>query len=465
MSFLQLQAQNFALYGAGASVGDTSLILKSFKDINGVNITMADLGSVAYVTLEPGNGNLEEQISFTGVTQNANSTATLTGVKTVLFKSPYTETSGIAKTHAGSTTAILSNTAGYYQQFVHLANTETITGKKTFPNDDVSNAGIATDTDTAVATNFITLGQLSRQAISGASNAATTVKGIVQLPTQAQVDAKTTTGSTGALLALTPDKQRSTLLSDYVADTGSANAYAIAPSPTVSALTAGQRFSFKVKTTNTTTSTLAVNALAGTMILKQDNATALGAGDLLAGQIVEVEYNGVNGFQLMTPSASLTLPGLIQMYGGSAAPSGWLLCDGSSYLRSDYPSLFSVLSTTYGNADGSHFNVPDLRGRVPIGVGTGTGGGAAGTGLPTGGSALTIVARAGWKGEETHTLTTPEIAAHTHTYWNATGSGGSPNPGGGSSTADNGGTTSSTGGNGAHNNIQPVMGVQFIIKT
>jgi ABC-type multidrug transport system fused ATPase/permease subunit len=44
----------------------------------------------------------------------------------------------------------------------------------------------------------------------------TTVKGIVQLPTQAQVDARTTTGSTSALLALTPDLQRSTQLSDYV---------------------------------------------------------------------------------------------------------------------------------------------------------------------------------------------------------------------------------------------------------
>lgn len=150
-SFLQLQAQPFSLAGAGALIGDTSIVLKSFKDIGGTNITMTDLGSVGYMTLEPGNGTLEEQISFTGVTQNANGTATLTGVKTVLFKSPYTETSGLAKTHAGSTTAILSNTAGYYQQFVHRDNAETILGEKTFTSTAIakydSHPTFTTDTE------------------------------------------------------------------------------------------------------------------------------------------------------------------------------------------------------------------------------------------------------------------------------------------------------------------------------
>src|SRR5262245_19026075 len=52
------------------------------------------------------------------------------------------------------------------------------------------------------------------------------------------------------------------------------------------------------------------------------------------------------------------------------AISGWLLCDGASYLRSGtYASLFAAIGTTYGSADGTHFNVPDFRGRVPAGVG------------------------------------------------------------------------------------------------
>lgn len=301
-TFKPLQAQSFSLAGGGVIAGATSLILKSFKQIDGTtNITMSNLGSTAFITLEPGNGTLEEQIAFTGVTQNSNGTATLTGVYNVSMIDPYTVTSGLAQTHAGSTSAILSNTSGYYDQFPKKGVDSTISGKYTFPNDDVSNAGIATDTDTAVATAFVTLGQLSRQAISGASNASTTVKGIVQLPTQAQVDAKTTTGSTSALLALTPDKQRSTLLSDYKPDTGAADAYIIAPSPTVTALTVGQRFSFKVLNTNTGTSTLVVNALTGTAIFKNNGSTVLAAGDFVAGQVVEVEYNGINGFMLMTP--------------------------------------------------------------------------------------------------------------------------------------------------------------------
>lgn len=64
--------------------------------------------------------------------------------------------------------------------------------------------------------------------------------------------------------------------------------------------------------------------------------------------------------------------GVISPFAGSTAPSNWLLCDGASLLRTDYPRLFAVISTTYGAADGTHFNVPDLRGRTPVGAGTGT---------------------------------------------------------------------------------------------
>lgn len=133
MSLYPLQAQSFSLAGSGASIGDTVLNLKSFKDINGTTITMADLGTISYITIEPGSGSQEEQISFTGVTQNADGSAQLTGVKTVLFKTPYTETSGMAKTHAGSVIAVLSNTSAYYNQFGILSNDETITGNWNVP--------------------------------------------------------------------------------------------------------------------------------------------------------------------------------------------------------------------------------------------------------------------------------------------------------------------------------------------
>lgn len=55
--------------------------------------------------------------------------------------------------------------------------------------------------------------------------------------------------------------------------------------------------------------------------------------------------------------------GLIFPYGGTTAPTGYLLCDGTSYLRTTYAALFTAIGVAFGTADGTHFNVPDLRGR------------------------------------------------------------------------------------------------------
>ncbi len=295
------QLQPFQLYGNGAVAGEVTITLQTMLDIDGNALSMSGtFGTLGFGTLQPGAPTYEEQICFTGLTNNANGTVTLTGVSSVTFEYPYTQTSGLMKTHAGATTFVISNTSGFYGQIASKNDDATITGRYIFPSDDISNAGIVADTDTAVATAFVTLGQLSRQAISGASNASTTVKGIVQLPTQAQVDAKTTTGSTSALLALTPDKQRSTLLSDYVVDTGAADAYVITPVPAISAYATGQIFTWKATHTNTTTSTLNVNGKGATTIKKVDGATNLIAGDIVSGQLIQVEYDGTN-FQMLNP--------------------------------------------------------------------------------------------------------------------------------------------------------------------
>ena len=61
--------------------------------------------------------------------------------------------------------------------------------------------------------------------------------------------------------------------------------------------------------------------------------------------------------------------GEIYMYAGSVAPSGFLLCDGSSVSRSAYAELFDVIGTNFGQGDGSTtFGIPDLRGRVIVGA-------------------------------------------------------------------------------------------------
>ena len=76
----------------------------------------------------------------------------------------------------------------------------------------------------------------------------------------------------------------------------------------------------------------------------------------------------------ITPLASdisSALPGRIEAYAGATPPTGYLLCNGDAVSRTTYAALFAVTSTTYGVGDGSTtFNVPDLRGRVPVGVGT-----------------------------------------------------------------------------------------------
>ena len=106
--------------------------------------------------------------------------------------------------------------------------------------------------------------------------------------------------------------------------------------------------------------------------------------------------------------------GSLQAYAGASAPTGWLLCDGTSYSTSVYPELFSVLGYTYGGS-GANFNVPDLRGRVPMGAGTGTGLNASGTGAPSG-TAQTARTRGQWGGEETHLLTGAESGTSAHNH-------------------------------------------------
>lgn len=59
--------------------------------------------------------------------------------------------------------------------------------------------------------------------------------------------------------------------------------------------------------------------------------------------------------------------GLMQ-FAGAVAPDGWLICDGASLLRANYAALFAVIGVIYGSEDATHFALPDLRGRIPVGL-------------------------------------------------------------------------------------------------
>jgi microcystin-dependent protein len=91
--------------------------------------------------------------------------------------------------------------------------------------------------------------------------------------------------------------------------------------------------------------------------------------------------------------------GVLLQFAGASAPTGYLLCDGSSVSTTTYAALYAIIGYSYGGSGGS-FVLPDLRGRVPMGAGTGAG--------------LTARTLAATGGAETHALSTAELASHNH---------------------------------------------------
>lgn len=58
--------------------------------------------------------------------------------------------------------------------------------------------------------------------------------------------------------------------------------------------------------------------------------------------------------------------GEVRLFAGSFAPMNWAFCDGASMSISGNDALYLLIGTTYGGDGTSTFNLPDLRGRVPI---------------------------------------------------------------------------------------------------
>ena len=154
------------------------------------------------------------------------------------------------------------------------------------------------------------------------------------------------------------------------------------------------------------------------------------------------------------------------------APSGWLACDGSSLSISNYQVLYQLLGTTFGGDGSSTFNLPDLRGRVPVHAGQGNG--------------LSNYQLGQVGGTEQVTLTTQTMPSHNHPMMATSRPGTSAAPSNGGALASmatsdtsaqayvspGGGQTNLTvtsigftGGGQPHSNIQPSQALLYVICT
>ena len=187
-------------------------------------------------------------------------------------------------------------------------------------------------------------------------------------------------------------------------------------------------------------------------------------GDGSNGQFLST--NGSGQLSFSDPPAAVGTPsGVVLPYAGTSAPTGYLLCYGQAVDRTTYADLFTAISTTYGVGDGSTtFNLPDLRGRVV--AGQDDMGGVSADRLTDQSGGLNGDTLGDTGGSETHTLATSEIPAHTHTFGEVDTTDSGTNFG--VNFVDGTGvdrTTGSTGSGNAHNNVQPTIILNYIIKT
>ena len=140
--------------------------------------------------------------------------------------------------------------------------------------------------------------------------------------------------------------------------------------------------------------------------------------------------------------------GCVIPFAGAAAPTGWLLCQGQAISRTTYAQLFSVIGTTYGSGDGSTtFNLPDMRGRVAVGSDANLGAAA---------------------GVQSVSLTAAQNGPHNHTtlidYKNLMGTQEGSNSFQVRQEPAGAVTTGSSGNGAAHENRQPSLYLNQIIK-
>jgi microcystin-dependent protein len=216
---------------------------------------------------------------------------------------------------------------------------------------------------------------------------------------------------------------------------------------------AGGDFYIKTRTYDAVTNT---SSLVEYFRIKEDGKVGIGTASPAYALDVVGDVNITGNYKVNGTNLQTVPTGTVSAFAGSAAPAGYLLCDGTDVNRTTYAALAAVLEDPatpgtyiYGNGNGTTtFNLPDLRGRVVAGMG---------------GSLLSgtdAVADTG--GAKEHTLTVAEMPSHTHA--GSTQSGLGAESGTARLSNDVGNLTGPTGGGQAHNNVQPTIILNYIIK-
>ncbi len=168
--------------------------------------------------------------------------------------------------------------------------------------------------------------------------------------------------------------------------------------------------------------------------------------------------------------------GTIKLFAGNFAPQGYLYCNGALLPIQQYTALYSILGTVYGGDGINTFGLPDLRSRVPVGGGMGA--------SPT---TQTTVILGEIAGETVHTLQNNEMPQHSHGFGVSNLPASVSAPAAGATLAAPGAMSGrdftatlgynqeipntqlyqfsvmNSGGNGPHNNMQPYVGLSYII--
>lgn len=215
------------------------------------------------------------------------------------------------------------------------------------------------------------------------------------------------------------------------------------------------------------------NTLSGTLSgAPNANAVQFVNGDLWITNGAGVPVQITSGGSVVVAATSNTPPGMIVPFGGTSAPPGYLLANGDAVSRVTFSVLFGAIGTIYGVGDGTTtFNLPNAIGRTIIGAGTYTD--------PVSGSVTRTIGDS--LGADAHILTLTQLASHNHgggdhTHSIATertsgavGALAPPQSDNGPSatysTNSSGTIINTEGGDTSHNNMQPSLVANYIIKT